>query len=289
MPPRAITCRSTKGSKLELFRFNRAIVRRPARSVVQGLRSADRGNPTYEGVCAEHDAYVEALASAGLDVITLPPLEDFPDSLFVEDPALVFPEGAIVLRPGAPSRVAEADALAPVLGELFDVMLELPEPGFADGGDVLVTPQGAFVGLSARTDRAGAEGLAACLAQFGREFTIVATLADVLHLKSACSMVDQETVLCTSALARSGIFDGYRTIVTAEGEEAAANALRVNDLLIIGSDFPRTAELLSAIAVDLVTLETSEIGKLDAGLSCMSLRWWDAGVGRKVRLRAGSA
>jgi dimethylargininase len=239
------------------------------------LRSADRGDPTYDGVCAEHDAYVAALAAAGLDVITLPPIEQCPDSLFVEDPALVFSEGAILLRPGARSRTAETDALAPVLGDLFDVVLELPGPGFADGGDVLETPRGIIIGLSSRTDRAGAEGLAACLAQFGRDCTIIETPADVLHLKSACSMVNKETVLCTPTLARSGIFDGYRTIVTAKGEDAAANALRANDRLIIGSGFPRTAELLSELTVDTVSIDTSDLGKLDAGLSCMSLRWWD--------------
>jgi dimethylargininase len=244
--------------------------------VVQGLRATDRGDPTYQGVCGEHDAYLAALAAAGLEITTLPPLEQFPDSMFVEDPALVFPEGAILLRPGAPSRAAEADALAPVLGGLFDAVLELPEPGFADGGDVLETPRGVIIGLSGRTDRAGAEGLAACLAQLGRESTIVETPAEVLHLKSACSMVDEETVLCTPALAGSGIFEGYRTIATPEGEDAAANALRVNHRLILGSGFPGTAELLASLGIELVTIVTSEIGKIDAGLSCMSLRWWDA-------------
>ena len=195
--------------------------------------------------------------------------------MFVEDPALVFPEGAIRLRPGAPSRAAEVDALAPVLAELFDAVLELPEPGFVDGGDVLETRRGIIIGLSGRTDRAGAEGLAACLAQFGRDSTIVETPPDVLHLKSACSLVNEETVLCTPALARSGIFDGHRMIVTPEGEDAAANALRVNDRLILSSSFPRTAELLASLAVELVGIETSEIRKIDAGLSCMSLRWLD--------------
>ncbi|MBA3730468.1 MAG: dimethylarginine dimethylaminohydrolase, partial [Sphingomonas sp.] len=84
-------------------------MRRPAQSVVQGLRADDRGDPIFEGIFAEHDAYVEALGSAGLEVTLLPPLEDFPDSMFIEDPALVFPDGAILLRPGAPSRASEAD------------------------------------------------------------------------------------------------------------------------------------------------------------------------------------
>ena len=193
----------------------------------------------------------------------------------------MFPDGAILLRPGAPSRAAEADALAPVLGDLFDIVLELPEPGCADGGDVLVTSVLVIIGLSARTDRGGAEGLAASLAELGRESAIVETPRGVLHLKSACSMVDEETILCTPALAESGFFEGYRRIVTAAGEDAAANALRVNDRLLVGSAFPRTADLLDSLGIELVALDTSEIGKIDAGLSCMSLRWWDPAQARR--------
>jgi dimethylargininase len=258
--------------KLQVFHFNRAIVRQPARSVVTGLRASDRGNPTYDGIRAEHDAYIAALRSADVDVTVLPPLENYPDSLFVEDPALVFSQGAILLRPGAPSRAAESSELAPTLRHLFDVVLELPS-GHADGGDILVTPNGVMIGLSDRTDRAGAEALAACLTQLGREARIVETPQDVLHLKSACSLLDGETILCTPALAAMGIFEGFRQIVTPDGEDAAANALRVNDVVLAGAGFPRTIERLGSLGYVVVPLETSQIGKLDAGLSCMSLRW----------------
>jgi dimethylargininase len=240
--------------------------------VVGGLRTGDRGDPDYSGICAEHDAYVAALRAAGLAVTVLPPLEDFPDSLFVEDPALVFTEGAILLRPGAPSRAGEAQAIAPALRGAFDVVLELPS-GCADGGDVLVTPRGVMIGLSARTDRAGAEALAACLAVLGRTATIVETPSEMLHLKSACSLLDDETLLCAPSLARAGMFEGFRQIVTPDGEDAAANALRVNDGVLVGAGFPRTIERLSALGYAVVALETAEIGKLDAGLSCLSLRW----------------
>jgi dimethylargininase len=241
--------------------------------VVDGLRATDRGDPTNDGIRAEHDAYVAALRSAGVAVTVLPPLEDFPDSMFVEDPALVFTEGAILLRPGAPSRAAEADAIAPTLRDLFDGVLELPA-GFADGGDVMVTPTQVIIGLSARTDRAGAEALAACLAELGHKAAIVETPAGVLHLKSACSLLDDETMLCAPALAATGMFDGFRRVITPDGEDTAANALRVNDAVMVGAGFPRTIELLSSLGYAVVPLETSEIGKIDAGLSCMSLRWW---------------
>ena len=269
---------SWTSGKLEVFRFNRAIVRRPARSVAGGLRAHDRGDPTFDGISAEHDAYVNALNSAGVAVTELPALEAFPDSMFVEDPALVFSEGAILLRPGAPSRAAEAGELAPILRGLFGVVLDLPA-GFADGGDVLVTAREAIIGLSARTDRAGGEALAGCLAQLGRESRIVEAPEGGLHLKTACSLLDDDTILCTPALAGSGIFEGFHQIVTPEGEEAAANTLRVNDVVLAGAGFPRTIERLGSLGYAVVPLETSEIGRIDAGLSCMSLRWRDPALG----------
>jgi dimethylargininase len=202
----------------------------------------------------------------------LPPLEAHPDSVFVEDPALVFPEGAILLRPGAPSRAAETAAIAPTLRELFDRVIELPA-GFADGGDVLVTADRVIIGRSARTDQEGAEALASCLAELGRDAEIVATPSDVLHLKTASALLDDETVLVAPALARPEYFRGFRQVVPAQGEEACANSLRINDVLLIGSEFPRTVEKLSSLGYSVVPLATAEIAKIDAGLSCMSLRW----------------
>ena len=123
---------------LPVYRFDSFIVRTPSSSVVNGLRADDRGNPTYEGVLAEHAAYVQAVSRAGIEVTVLPPLDAFPDSIFVEDPALVFPEGAILLRPGAPTRAGEVAEIAPVLKRLFSTVIDLPR-GYADGGDVLTT------------------------------------------------------------------------------------------------------------------------------------------------------
>jgi dimethylargininase len=256
-----------------VFRFDSALVRIPARSVARGLRADDRGDPAYEGVRGEHDAYVAALRAAGVQVTVLPPLEAFPDSLFMEDPALVFAEGAILLRPGAASRAGETAEIAPVLRDLFDTVIELPPSGFAEGGDVLLTPEGAMIGLSARTDRAGAEALLACLGKLGRKGTIVGTPAGVLHFKTDCSLLDEDSVLSTRRLARSGVFDGFRQVLVPEGEEAAANALRVNDVVLVASGFPKTIEMLDRLGYRVVPVEVAEIGRIDAGLSCMSLRW----------------
>jgi dimethylargininase len=256
-----------------VFHFNSIIVRSPSRSVVDGLRAEDRSSPSYEGVKAEHDAYVEAMRAAGVKVTALPPLEAFPDSIFVEDPALVFTEGAILLRPGAATRVKEVEEIAPTLRQMFETVLDLSE-GYADGGDVLTTRESVMIGLSARTDRAGAEALRGCLEKLGRRSEIVATPEGVLHFKTDCSLLDDETILSTNRLARSGVFENFRQMIIPEGEEPAANALRVNDVVMVGSDFPRTIEMLDRAGYKVVPLKTTEIGKIDAGLSCMSLRWF---------------
>lgn len=257
---------------MAIFDFQSAIVRSPGASVVHGQRSDPGARPTHAGIAAEHRVYVEALERAGLEVERLPALEAFPDSVFVEDPALVFPGAAIVLRPGAATRMGEAEALAPVLRDRFETVLTLDQ-GSVDGGDVLVTPSRVLIGLSGRTDREGAEALARLLGFIGRAAAIVEPPAGTLHLKSASSLVDEETVLVTAAMAGSGIFDGLRQLVVPEGEEAGANALRVRDTVVAGAQYPRTLELLDRPGVALVPLPIAEIARVDAGLSCMSLRW----------------
>jgi hypothetical protein len=121
---------------------------------VDGLRAEDRGAPDATVFRAEHRAYVAALEAAGVAVTVLEPLEAFPDSVFVEDPALILNGVAIVLRPGAPSRAGEAAALRPALEAHCDGLLDL-EAGLVDGGDILCTDDCVMVGLSARTDREG--------------------------------------------------------------------------------------------------------------------------------------
>ncbi|WP_284734427.1 dimethylarginine dimethylaminohydrolase family protein [Sphingosinicella terrae] len=254
-----------------MFDFDSAIVRTPGRSVADGL-SAAGSKPDPDRLLAEHRAYVAALECAGVTLETLPPLEEFPDSIFVEDPAFVLPEGAILLRSCAPTRAGEPAALEPVLRRRFDRLLEL-DRGFADGGDILILPHEILIGLSARTDREGAERFVALIGELGRKARIVAPPEGVLHLKSGCALVDEEVVVAMPALARADLFRGLRVIAVAEGENEAANLVRINKKVLMGADFPRTAERIAELGHDVVLLPVTEIRKIDAGLSCMSLRW----------------
>jgi len=257
---------------MTVFSFDHAIVRTPARSVVDGLRVGHHDSPTYAGVMTEHIAYVGALAAAGLAVTVLPPLEAFPDSVFVEDPALVFGDTAFVLTPGAPTRAGEASAIRTALARAFAQVIDIRD-GHVDGGDILVTPATVFIGLSARTDAAGAAALVRALARIGRAAQVVTPPPGVLHLKTGANLIDESTLLVTAPMAAARLFAGFECLVVGEGEDAAANALRLNDQLLVGRDFPRTIDRLAARGFNLVPLAVIQIGKIDAGLSCMSLRW----------------
>lgn len=257
---------------VSVFDFDKAIVRSPATSVTDGLRAGGGEAPCHARVLEEHRAYVAALEQSGVEVETLPPLEAFPDSVFVEDPAFILTEGAILLRPGAATRIGETAEIAPALRRHFGALVEL-DRGFADGGDILVLPDIILIGLSARTDRAGAERFVELAAGFGRRARIVETPPGVLHLKTGCALLDEETVVATAAMADGDWFAGMHVLTISEGEEPAANLLRVNRRVLAAAAFPRTLERIAARGHEVVPLEVSEIGKIDAGLSCMSLRW----------------
>ncbi len=259
---------------MRVFDFNSAIVRTPGKVSSMACAQTPGPAPVFETVLAEHQAYVAALRAAGVKVTVLPALEQFPDSIFVEDPALVFTQAAILLRPGAPSRMAEAQALADTLAARFPSVLQLID-GCADGGDILVTPGRVLIGLSARTNELGAAALLGLLESLGLAGKVVSVPSGTLHLKTDCSLIDEETILATEELARSGLFEGFRVLVAPGDERHATNALRVNDVVFIRAGCRRTHELLTHHGLNVIPLPVSEIARIDAGLSCMSLRWFD--------------
>ena len=255
------------------YTFTHAVTRKPGQSVIDGLRAVDTGAPDLALFQRHHDAYVAALSSTGAQVSVLDPLEDFPDSVFVEDTALCLPEGAIVMRPGASTRLGEAAQMAPVLEQFYDNVVPLCGTGFADGGDILTTEREILVGTSARTDAAGVAELATIVARWGYTVRMVETPPGVLHFKTDCSLLDEETILATPRLDASGCFAGYRVIHIADGEEAAANAIRFNDLVVMPAGFPRTRDRLAQAGYHIQEIGNSEAAKLDGGMSCLSLRF----------------
>jgi dimethylargininase len=254
------------------YRFTHAITRHPADTVAAGLRAVDIGAPDVALMRAHYGDYVAALREAGIEVLELAPLPDYPDAQFVEDTALCLPEGAVVMRPGAPSRLGEAALMAPHLRGLYRQVETIAE-GHIEGGDILVTEREILVGRSARTDAAGIASLTRIVAPWGHGVREVATPPGVLHFKTDCSLLDGETILATTRLSATGCFKGYRVIDVAEGEEAAANTIRVNDLVLMPEGFPRTAARLADAGYEIREIGNSECAKLDGGMSCLSLRF----------------
>ena len=255
------------------FRFSHAITRRPGQSITGGLRAVDTGVPDFKTMLDHHAAYVAALKATGATVVELDAAEDYPDSVFVEDTALCLPEGAVVMRPGAPSRLGEAAEMAPHLRALYGQVLDIKGPGFIEGGDILVTDREILIGRSARTDAAGIAELTGLVASWGHKVREVFTPPGVLHFKTDCSLLDGDTILSTERLAASGCFDGYRVIYTAKGEEAAANSIRFNDVVIMAAGFPGTRDAILAAGFTVREIVNSECAKLDGGMSCLSLRF----------------
>ncbi len=256
------------------FRFSHAVTRRPAASITRGLRAVDTGNPDLALMQRHHADYIAALRATGATVIELPALEDYPDSVFVEDTALCLPQGAVVMRPGAPSRLGEAAEMAPVLAGLYrDIRRIDGEGSFIEGGDILVTETEILVGRSARTNAAGVAELSRLVADWGHSVRELHTPPGVLHFKTDCSLMDGETILATDRLAASGCFRGYRVIPVAAGEEASANAIRFNDSVLFPAGFPRTRDRLEAAGYTVTEIGNSECAKIDGGMSCLSLRF----------------
>ena len=260
------------------YRFTHAILREPSDSIVDGLRAVDVGAPDADLFRAQHAAYRDALEAAGLVTTELTALPAFPDSVFVEDAALCLPEGAVVMRPGAPTRLGEAVLIAPALHDAFDEVRHLPSLGDhgharIEGGDVLVTDREILVGRSARTNGAGIEALRVTVRDWGYTVRELATPPEILHFKTDCGLLDGETILTTKRLAAGGHLDDYALIQVPEGEEPAANAVRVNDVVLLPAGYPRTAEVLDRAGYEVVALPNSEAAKVDGGMSCLSLRF----------------
>lgn len=259
---------------MRCFSFSHAITRLPAPSILDGLRAVDTGAPDLGLMLTHHANYSTILAETGATVIQLPALPAYPDSVFVEDTALCLPEGAVIMRPGAPSRLGEAAEMAPHLAALYSDLRHITgADSFIEAGDILMCEAEVLVGRSARTNAAGIAELAGILADWGIKTREVFTPAGVLHFKTDCSLMDEQTILATPRLAATGCFDGYRVIHVAAGEEAAANAIRFNDLVLMPAGFPRTRDALVKAGYNVREIGNSECAKLDGGMSCLSLRF----------------
>lgn len=255
--------------------FSKAIVCPPPTTFADGLTTASLGQPQLSTALEQHARYCEALRTAGLEVITLAPDPEFPDSTFVEDTAVLTPTWAVLTRPGAASRSGEIERMGRILSDHFDAHAKITSPGTLDGGDICEIGNHFLIGLSKRTNEDGAAQLSEILASKGYSSQLIDIrgMKDILHLKSGIAYLGEGQALVISSLADEIKVDNLSLHLVPTGEEYAANCIRVNELLFVAAGFPRTAELLISLDFQTVELEMSEFQKMDGGLSCLSLRF----------------
>lgn len=217
----------------------------------------------------QHHAYEALLAKLGARVISLPAEPSLPDSMFVEDPAIVLDEIAVILPLGTESRRPEAPLLAQELAK-YRKLTYVHLPGMLEGGDVLRIGRKLFVGLTKRSSADGIRQLAEIVRPHGYE-VISVQVTGCLHLKSAVTCIAEDTLLANRAWFDTGPFAGYDWIDVDPAEPHAANALALGGTIILPTSFPRTQGRIGALDYRVTPLDISELQKAESGLTCSSL------------------
>jgi dimethylargininase len=251
--------------------FARAIVRGVPETLSAGITTAELGRPDIEKAREQHRAYAAALEGCGLEVTVLGVDERYPDSVFVEDTAVVTDRCAIVTNPGAAERRGEIHAVEEALAGFYGTVESITDPGTLDGGDVLQVGDQFYVGLSERTNREGAEQLSAILQRYGFGVSLVA-LRRFLHLKTGVAYLGGDDLVLAGELVDKDEFRGFDRIVVPPEEEYGANCIRVNDRVLLAAGYEKAMQSIAERGYEVTELEMSEFRKLDGGLSCLSLR-----------------
>lgn len=233
------------------------------------LQYLERQEIDIAKAAAQHRDYEACLTDLGVRVVSLPADPQFPDGVFVEDPAIVVDELAVIARMGSERRRHEVDGVAEALSR-FRPLKWIREPATLEGGDVLRVDKTLYAGISRRSNRHGIEQLAELLDPFG--YRVIPVEVDgCLHLKSASCYLGDQTVLANRRFFEAGVFRDYRIIDVPTEEPSAPNVLRVRDTILIPSAFPKTRKLLEKSGFHVRPMDLSELLKAEAGVTCMSL------------------
>jgi dimethylargininase len=258
------------------MRFTKAIVRLPGENFSQGLTmSGSPCGPDFRKTLEQHAAYCRALEACGVEVVVMTADDDFPDGTFVEDTFVIAERVAIATRPGAKTRMGEVASVAKAVQAWRPRLERIEAPGTVDGGDTCQVDDHFLIGLSARTNEAGAAQLAAILARhrYTSSTLDIRQHHSLLHLKSGIAYLGERRFLIAPGFPPTEGLAECDMIEVAAGEIYAANAVRVNDEVLIASGFPELAATLAKLRYRVHSLDMSEFAKMDGGLSCLSLRF----------------
>lgn len=255
--------------------FQNAIVRKPCSAMINGITSSpELGTPDYKRALEEHAEYVEALKKCGVSVTVLEAEEEFPDSCFVEDVAVITRKGAIITNPGTDSRNNEIKKIIGTIKKFFsdDQIASIKAPGTLEGGDIMMVGDHFYAGRSHRTNAEGIRQFIAILESWGLTGSEV-TLDKVLHLKTGVNYIENNTMLVSGEFISKPEFSSFKKIVIPEEESYAANCIWMNGTVIVPKGYPTVQKEIEDAGYHILTVDTSEYRKIDGGLSCLSLRF----------------
>lgn len=249
--------------------FKHAIVRKPGKNFSEGTTTANLGMPDYETSLDQHNFYCEALKSCGLNLIVLEPDLRFPDSIFVEDVAVVTDKCAVITNVGNVKRQGEEEKIKEILSKFRNIEQIKPH-GTVDGGDVLMIENHFYIGISERTNDEGAKQLSSILSRYSYTSSTV-PVKSVLHLKTGMTYIGNNNIISIKQFVDVGEFKKFNIIELNENENYAANCLLVNDTLLIAKGFPKLREKLQSLDYKILEINMSEFQKMDGGLTCLSI------------------
>ena len=250
-------------------------MRPPSANFSTGLTTVNLGKPDYNLALKQHAAYCATLVSFGLALTTLRADDEHPDSTFVEDVAIITERGAIITRPGAETRRDEITSISSELWRLFDKIAVIEASGTVEGGDVCEAGGHFFIGISQRTNEAGANQLSKLLRDldYSSELVDIRGIKGILHLKSGIAYLGANELVAIDALVDRGPLRNYEMIRVHPSEQYAANCVAINGSVLIAAGFPLLEKQLRDRGYQTISLAMSEFQKMDGGLSCLSLRF----------------
>ena len=252
--------------------FSKAIVRTPGRSIINGVTTSSAGKPDYKKALEQHQHYIKTLEKCNLQVTVMEPEEEFPDSTFVEDTAVLAEKCAIITNLGIDCRKGEQVSLDSQLQKFYKNILYIKDPGTLEGGDIMRVEDHFYIGLSSRTNNEGAQQFIAFLKEYGYTGSTV-SLKEMLHLKSGVAYLGDNTLVVAGEFTTNSAFKDFKRIGIDVDESYAANCIRVNEYVIMPSVYAKTRNALIKAGFCVVETDVSEFRKIDGGVSCLSLRF----------------
>jgi dimethylargininase len=248
----------------------RALVRRPSSRLAEGLVThIERQQVDVDLALQQWSGYVDALRSYGWETIEVPPVDDCPDGVFVEDTVVMYGDRAVVTRPGAAPRRPEVPGTEKTVREAGLEVVRVEAPGTLDGGDVLKHGGTVWVGLGGRTNQSGIDQLAACLEPYGATVVPVPT-TKVLHLKSAVTALPDGTVVGYEPLVdEPSVWPSFLDVPEESGSHVV---LLGGDTVLMSSDAPKSQRLFEERGLEVVAVDIGEFIKLEGCVTCLSVR-----------------